>query len=56
MNLSAANSDNEDEIVRVNNGDGFNFSNLNNTKQRSGTSIGQGLMDNSQGGGFKSKL
>lgn len=31
MNMSA-NSDNEDEFTRVNNDDGFNFSNLNNNK------------------------
>ena len=30
MNMSAANSDNEDEIIRVNPGNGFNFNNLNN--------------------------
>lgn len=32
MNMSAANSDNEDEIIRVNPGNGFNFNNLNQAK------------------------
>lgn len=50
----SANSENEDEFTRENNDDGFNFSNLNNNKQRStvNQTIGQGLLDNSQGGGF----